>query len=307
LAFLRPYVQFLKPSTLSNLFAIVIPMHNEAQHIIACLDSLWAQSCQSFDILIVNDGSSDQSPQLVKAWMQGKTRVNMVDLPASQHAPGAKVVHSFYHGWQAMQAEKYAFVCKFDADIIFPPDYLARLLAHFEASPKTGMLSGLVYIQNSQKQWVFEALSSKNHVRGPIKCYRRQCFDDMQGLRACLGWDNIDVMLAQKHGWQVQTIKDLWVKHLRPTAYAYRAQKAQKLGLYFYNLGLDWPLCLVSALKSAYKERSIGHFLSILRSYAQQRKIAAPKALTADEIKYIRNLRYAQFTQKIAFWQSKTS
>ena len=46
----------------------------------------------------------------------------------------------------------------------------------------------------------------------------------MNGLRPVLGWDNIDVMLAQMHGWDVITIKDIWVKHLRPTAYKYKSK-----------------------------------------------------------------------------------
>jgi hypothetical protein len=51
----------------------------------------------------------------------------------------------------------------------------------------------------------------------------------MNGLRPVLGWDNIDVMLAKKNNWETVTIKDLWVKHLRPTAYKYKKQKAEKL------------------------------------------------------------------------------
>jgi hypothetical protein len=84
----------------------------------------------------------------------------------------------------------------------------------------------------------FENLSSKNHVRGPIKSYRKELFLKMNGLRAVLGWDNIDVMLCKMHGFETVTIKELWVKHLRPTAYKYKSQKAEKLGEYFYNIGL---------------------------------------------------------------------
>ena len=84
----------------------------------------------------------------------------------------------------------------------------------YETNPKAGMVSGLVKIKKSifeqtlafdfkdeKHQWKFENLSSKNHIRGPIKSYRKECFSDMNGLRPVLGWDNIDVMLAKKNGW----------------------------------------------------------------------------------------------------------
>lgn len=83
----------------------------------------------------------------------------------------------------------------------------------------------------------------------------------MNGLRPVLGWDNIDVMLAQMHGWDVITIKDIWVKHLRPTAYKYKKQKAEKLGQYFYNIGLNFPLAFVSSAKSSLKNKSLSEFL----------------------------------------------
>lgn len=59
----------------------------------------------------------------------------------------------------------------------------------------------------------------------------------MNGLRPVLGWDNIDVMLAQMHGWDVITIKDIWVKHLRPTAYKYKSKKLKSLVSISITLG----------------------------------------------------------------------
>src|SRR5690606_5876578 len=124
--------------------------------------------------------------------------------------------------------------------------------------------------KDEKNHWIFENISSKNHVRGPIKSYRKQCFEDMNGLRPVLGWDNIDVMLAKKHGWEVITIKDLWVKHLRPTAYKYKNQKAEKLGEYFYNIGLSLPLTVISSAKSALKNKSLSEFFITLKSFLKQ-------------------------------------
>ena len=145
---------------------------------------------------------------------------------------------------------------------------------------------------NKNNEWVFENLSSKNHVRGPIKAYRKECFEDMNGLRAVLGWDNLDILLAKKSNWEVVTIKELWVKHLRPTAYKYKSQKAEKLGQYFYNIGLSLPLAIISSAKSSFKNRSAKEFFITINSFLKQKE---RQNLSTEEINFIRNLRWKEF------------
>ena len=158
------------------------------------------------------------------------------------------------------------------------------------------MASGLVRIKkgeeastdrynfsNEAQVWAFEDLSSPEHIRGPIKSYRKRCFNDMGGLRDCLGWDNIDILLAKKSGWQCLTIKNLWVKHLRPTAYQYRHQKVEKMGEYFYNLGLS---------------RTPMDFLRILRSFCKQKH---PLLLSREEVDFIRKERWRTALSKLKF------
>ena len=113
----------------------------------------------------------------------------------------------------------------------------------------------------------------------------------MNGLRPVLGWDNIDVMLAKKNGWETVTIKDLWVKHLRPTAYQYQNQKAEKLGEYFYNIGLNLPLTIISSGKSSLKNKSLAEFFTTMKAFLKQN---GERSLSKEEIKYIRNLRWQQ-------------
>jgi len=117
----------------------------------------------------------------------------------------------------------------------------------------------------------------------------------MKGLRAVLGWDNIDVMLARKNGWETITIKDLWVKHLRPTAFQYNNQKAEKLGEYFYNIGLNLPLTIISSGKSSLKSKSFTEFFTTVKSFLKQK---GERKLSADEISYIRTLRWTEMFRK---------
>ena len=292
-------------------FLIIIPAHNEEENILSCLESLKNQTFQDFKCVIVNDGSTDKTQEIAEKYEVQSTKYKVLNLEKSLHQPGAKVVRTFNKGLETENIEEFDVVCKFDADIIFPKNYLEKINEVYEKNPKAGMVSGLVYIRssviprneeshsdflNKNKEWTFENLSSKNHVRGPIKSYRKELFLKMNGLRAVLGWDNIDVMLCKMHGFETVTIKELWVKHLRPTAYKYKSQKAEKLGEYFYNIGLNFPLAAISSAKSSLKNKSISEFFITMKSFLNQKN---ERILTNEEIASIRNLRWSEMFKKI--------
>lgn len=285
-------------------FLIIIPTHNEEKNILFTLKSLQQQTFQDFFCVVVNDGSTDKTQQIVEEFIKENLKFKIENLAVSAHEPGAKVVRTFNQGLNSVDLKDFDIICKFDADIIFPKDYLKKINQVYETQPKAGMISGIVKIKKSifehalifdfkdeKQKWKFENISSKNHIRGPIKSYRKKCFQDMNGLRPVLGWDNIDVMLAKKNGWETITIKVLWVKHLRPTAYQYQNQKAEKLGEYFYNIGLNLPLTIISSGKSSFKNKSVSEFLITMKSFLKQK---GERSLTKDEIKYIRNLRWSE-------------
>lgn len=285
-------------------FLITIPTHNEEKNILFTLKSLQQQTFQDFFCVIVNDGSTDKTREIVEEFIKDNSKFKIHNLELSKHQPGAKVVRTFIKGLESVDLNDFDIICKFDADIIFPADYLKKINQVYVTEPKAGMVSGIVKIKKSifekalafdfkdeKSQWKFENLSSKNHIRGPIKSYRKQCFQDMNGLRPVLGWDNIDVMLAKKNGWETVTNKDLWVKHLRPTAFQYKNQKAEKLGEYFYNIGLNLPLTIISSGKSSLKNKSVSEFFTTMKSFLKQR---GDRSLSMEEIKYIRNLRWNQ-------------
>jgi len=277
-------------------FLIIIPAHNEEENILPCLESLKNQTFQDFKCVVVNDGSTDKTQEIVENFIQiPNTKYQILHLKKSEHQPGAKVVRTFNKGLETENLENFDVVCKFDADIIFPENYLEKVNEVYEKNPNAGMVSGLVYIEKNGK-WIFENLSSKNHVRGPIKSYRKELFLKMNGLRAVLGWDNIDVMLCKMHGFETVTIKELWVKHLRPTAYKYKSQKAEKLGEYFYNIGLDFPLAAISSVKSSWKNKSFSEFFITMKSFFNQKN---ERILTNEEIAFIRNLRWNEMFKKI--------
>lgn len=296
-------------------YLIIIPAHNEEDYLLYTLKSLEAQTFKDFKVMVVNDGSTDRTQKIAHTFSYKNPNFIVLNLETSFHAPGAKVVRTFYKALELIDLKNFDVICKFDADIVFPEDYLEKINQIYENNPKAGMVSGLVKIQNQEDgekelnpdtifefknndEWIYEDISSQNHVRGPIKSYRKECFFEIDGLRPVLGWDNIDVMMAKKYDWEVITIKDLWVKHLKPTAYKYKSDRAKKLGEYFYNIGLNTPLAMVSSLKSSWKNKSISEFYTTMKSFKKQK---GERGVSDEEMEYIQKLRWEDMLRKFKF------
>jgi len=278
--------------------AVVMPAHNEAKHLEACLSSFVNQTRHPDELVVVDDGSTDATPEIVARLAASHAWIRLVRKESeSGHRPGAKVVRAFQRGLDAL-SRPFDLVGKFDADLLLPPDYFEQVLNAFEAKPNLGMCSGLVYIR-LHDNWVYEPIANRDHVRGPIKLYSAACFDAIGGLRPAVGWDTADVLQARYHGFGVETLGDLKVKHLRPTGSAYSKENALRQGETLYTLRYGFWLGLLASLKMAWKRRRPTLPLWHLRGCLQARRSGAPRLLTQAEGRFARQWRWRQITRTL--------
>lgn len=272
-------------------FYIVIPAHNEEAYIRNCLISLAEQSLPPKKIIVVNDHSSDQTPTIVDELKTLYPFIDMVNHQSSeQHLPGEKIITAFYKGFEQLD-EEYDVVCKFDADLIFPKNYLETVAKHYKNDPKLGLIAGHCYIEKN-KQWVLENLTSNNHIRGPLKAYRKACFEAIGGLKKSMGWDTIDELVALYNGWSFRTDNTLHVKHMKPTGSTYNKSAKYYQGIALYKMRNGFVLAFLSSLKLAYKKRKMRLFLDYLMGYLKAWRKKMPFIVSADEGAYIRAYRW---------------
>ena len=84
----------------------------------------------------------------------------------------------------------------FDGDIILPKNYFEKMIQHFNKDEKIGICSGVLFVKKND-QWLYEDLHDKKHIRGALKLYSKNCFQDIGGLIENLGWDTVDELLAK--------------------------------------------------------------------------------------------------------------
>ena len=99
--------------------SVVVPVYNAEAYLQECLASLASQSYKDFEVLMVDDGSKDNSLAICREWAEKDSRFRVF----SQENAGVSVARN-----RALQEAKGEYVCFVDADDVIAPDYLAHLL-----------------------------------------------------------------------------------------------------------------------------------------------------------------------------------
>lgn len=274
---------------------IVIPAHNEEAHLGRTLDSLINQTYLPKRIVVVNDHSTDTTSDMLDAYTEKYDFISAVHATSSEtHSPGSKVIAAFNKGL-AILDDDYDIVCKFDADLEFPENYLEHISELFSKHSDCGMAAGYCYIE-SQGSWKLENLTSKDHIRGALKAYRKACFQQIGGLKASMGWDTIDELLAQYHGWRICTDESLHVKHLKPTGSGYTGKAAVLQGKAFKRMRYGFVLTLIATAKLAFRKKNVRYFIHCMKGYFQS---GTDYLVSVEEGKFIRNLRWMNIRKKL--------
>jgi len=250
-------------------------------------------------VAVVNDNSTDRTAEIVASYADKHDFIGLVNnTSGTKHLPGSKVIQAFNKGYKTLD-EQYDFIVKLDADIVLPPNYFETLIQHFNSDEKTGMVGGFAYIEKNGK-WILENLTNKDHIRGAFKAYRKQCFLDIGKLKPSMGWDTVDELLAQYHGWKIKTDETLKAKHLKPTGATYNKTARYKQGEAFYKLNYGVLLTSIASVKLALLKKHPLLFFDYLIGFLKASKNNTPKLVTKQEGAFIRSLRWKGIRKKLS-------
>ena len=306
-------------------YYIVIPSHNEEKLISLTLQSLVEQTVLPTKIVVVNDNSTDKTAEIVLAFAEKYSFISLVNKTSDAiHLPGSKVIQAFQKGLETLD-DNYDFIVKADSDLIFPSNYFETIIKHFKSDEKIGMAGGFCYIEtrtknnNSNKknrvpehlvqkneiceekngEWILENLTDKDHIRGALKAYRKECFQQIGGLKPAMGWDTVDELLSKFFGWKVKTDSSLKVKHLKPTGANYNKTARYKQGEAFYTLGYGFWITAIASAKLAMMKKKPLLFLDYIRGFIKAKSAKKTMLVTPEQAKFIRNYRLKKMKEKL--------
>ena len=198
---------------------VIIPARNEESNIRTTLDSIDSQSKVPDRVYVVDDGSSDSTPEIVTAIAKERRYIHLLrKTDCGKRQMGGGVVDTFNVAYAKCRAENFTYISKIDADIVLPPNYFETLLKFMDEHPRMGAASGVIYEQIGSR--MVRLRLPKNHVPGALKTIRKRVFEEMGGFLPVLGWDVIDLVKIRSVGYGNVHFNDLRVVHLRQHASA---------------------------------------------------------------------------------------
>jgi glycosyltransferase involved in cell wall biosynthesis len=206
------------------------------------LDTVVAQSLRPTLWVIVDDGSTDDTPRILADYAARHDWIRIVTRADRGHrSVGPGVVDAFYTGYAAITPTDFEYVCKLDLDLRLPPRYFEILIDRMIADPRIATCSG--------KAWLEEdgVLKDERHgddtSLGMTKLYRVSCFEKIGGFVREVLWDGIDCHRVRMHGWIACSWNDpeLRFVHLRTMGSSqngvYTGRMRHGYGMYFMGTG----------------------------------------------------------------------
>lgn len=203
--------------TSARRYLLVSPCRNEADYMRKTLDSVVAQSVTPAKWVIIDDGSTDDTPQILADYAAQHDWIEVVTKPDRGHrAVGPGVIEAFYYGLDQVDWKSFDYLCKLDLDLDLPAGYFEGLMQRMEANARIGSCSGKPYFMLNGSM-VSEKCGDEMSV-GMTKFYRQSCFEEIGGFVREVMWDAIDCHKSRQLGWIACSWDDeeLRFEHLRP-------------------------------------------------------------------------------------------
>jgi poly-beta-1,6-N-acetyl-D-glucosamine synthase len=197
-------------------YVLITPTRNEEATIGQTLRAVFSQTLQPVEWVIVSDGSTDRTNEIVLNAIEDKPFVHLLKLPPRDQRSFASVVHAVEAGVRAITTQQYDYIGLLDSDVHFEPDYFEKVIECFEASPDLGLAGGAV-IDLGQPKDRFPR-TNPNEIPGASHFFRRRCFEELGGLIAIPegGWDSLTSVRARMLGYETRLLAHLVMDHLKP-------------------------------------------------------------------------------------------
>ncbi len=288
-------------------YLLVSPCRDEAKFVRRTLDSVAAQSVLPALWIVVDDGSTDETPRILEEYARRLPFLRVVrrtDRGRRNVGPG--VIEAFYQGIEGVELADYDFVCKLDVDLDLPPRYFELLMLRMEAEPRLGTCSGKPWFTHPDTGALVPETCGDEMSLGASKFYRVRCFQEIGGFVRQVMWDGIDCHRARMLGWIAEASNDeaLRFLHLRPMGSSQKGgiwAGRVRTGFGQYFMGTSPAYFLASALYRLPKHPVLTGSAAMLWGYFSSAVKRIPRYGDAEFRRFLRRYQWAcLFTGKAA-------
>jgi glycosyltransferase involved in cell wall biosynthesis len=228
-------------------YVVITPARNEARFIELTIQSMVAQTIRPLKWVIVSDGSTDGTDDIVQRCASEYSWIELLRMPERSERHFAGKVLAFNAGYERVKDLGYDAIVSLDADISFEGNYFSFLLQKLADDPALGLV-GTPFQEDSGRRYDYRFVSVE-HVSGACQVFRRECFEAIGGYVPVKGGsiDHIAVITARMKGWKTKTFTDKVCLHHREIGTAQRGvlESWFQFGRKDYAMGNHpvWELC----------------------------------------------------------------
>jgi poly-beta-1,6-N-acetyl-D-glucosamine synthase len=271
-------------------FVIITAAHNEEAFIERTIVSMIRQSARPIRWVVVNDGSTDGTRDIVARYAQSHPFIALLDVRRGDGRSFGNKVRAFNGGMAQCHNLDFEYVGNLDADISLESDYFSRILDQFRRDASLGIAGGIV---RSRIGGAFvPQKTSLDSVAGAVQLFRRRCFEQIGGYKPLPrgGIDAAAEITARMKGWRVRTFPEIAVfEHRRTgTALAGPLVSRAREGFKYHSLGYGFPfLFLRCVYRLTERPRILGSGATLV-GYLHARLSRSPVAIPTETVSYLR-------------------
>jgi glycosyltransferase involved in cell wall biosynthesis len=204
-------------------YILITPARNEEAFIKNTLNSVVRQTYPPIKWVIVNDGSTDATANIVEPYAASYDWIELVNLPVRKERNFAAKVKAFNTGQERVESLAYDVIGNLDSDVSLEKDHFEFLLSKFKEDPRLGV-AGTIFKEEGYNSET-DSLEGQFYVSGQCQLFRRECFREIDGYFAnkAGGIDWIAVTTARMKGWKTRSFNEKSFFHHRRLGTAERS------------------------------------------------------------------------------------
>jgi glycosyltransferase involved in cell wall biosynthesis len=200
-------------------YVLVTPARNEEAFIEGTINSVTAQRTPPLRWVIVSDGSTDRTDEIVRVYASRHAWIELVRMPERRDRHFAAKAKCLNAGYERLKHVEFDLIGNLDADITFEPEYFEFLIGKFVEMPDLGV-AGTPFIEDASspgRHRYAHSFANLDHVSGACQVFRRECYEMVGGYVPVKGGaiDWIAVTTARMKGWKTRTFLEKTCWHHR--------------------------------------------------------------------------------------------
>lgn len=197
---------------ISRRYIVITPCKNEGENLPDLIDSMIAQTVRPVAWVIVDDGSTDDTPQITQEAAKKYGWIHVLRLDEGSRDIGLHLASVMKNGFDYAisyckeNGLEYDYLGNLDGDLMLPSTFFENLMKEFEADPELGVASGgTKHVIGARVRY---AKVSVNEPSGGHMLIRRECFEECGGILYSYSMDSVLKVKARLRGWKTRRFEE---------------------------------------------------------------------------------------------------